>query len=615
MTGPVQPTGSGVAVRQPLRGAPFRFEGGFLGGRQAVNGACTIPHGLDRLRAGGQWENLRRAATPGAGGHTGRPYTDSDVYKMAEAVAWAGGPVAVLEEVTALVAGAQDEDGYVGSWTRLAGRPKFADLGMGHEMYNAGHLIQAGIAGYRTGYRGLLGPAIRFADHLVAEFGPAGTPGLCGHPEIETALVELYRLTARHDYLALAARMVEDRGRGKLGPGWYGADYYQDDVPVRDATELVGHCVRALYLATGATDVYLETGDPGLLAALTRQWTHTVGTKTYLTGAVGCRRKTEAFGAPFELPPDQAFGETCAAVANLMWSWRMLLATGSGRYADHMERLLFNAIPAGVALSGTRFAYVNTLHRRGSAMERGDKAPYRKDWFDCACCPPNLMRVLASLGHYVATAGPDGIQLHQYAAGACRAGAVGIRVDTDYPWSGEVAVTVTQTPAAAWTLALRIPAWCTDFTVDGDYLAPRDGYAHVTREWASGETVVLKLSEPARLTWPDSRIDAIRSCVAIERGPLVYCLEEADLPAGVRLDELALCADRPARTVPHPDLAGDLPGIEVTVRRHLPRPGLWPYHPSAGPEPSGEPLRVTAIPYHAWDNRGTGGMRVWLPAA
>jgi hypothetical protein len=664
--GPVAPTAGSVAVLRPL---PYRLDGGFWAARQQVNSARSIPHGLDHLHRYGQWDDFRQAAGRHPGAHTGRPYTDSDVYKMAEAVAWdarrtagtgdagAGGDGGddVLEDIATLIADAQEGSGYLNTWFQCTGTPHFSDMQMGHELYCAGHLIQAGVAAARAGLgTRLVASARRFADHLVDRFSgpdsgrfpgrsPDGAgPGLCGHAEVEMALVELYRLTGHRPYLSLARQLVDRRGHGHLGPGHYGAAYYQDDTPIRESPELDGHCVRALYHATGATDVYLETGDPTLLPALVRLWEHTVATKTYLTGGVGARRKTEAFGAPYELPPDQAFNETCAAVANLMWSWRLLLATGEGRYADHIERILFNVVAAGASLHGERFSYINTLHRRATAMEHGDKAPYRKSWFGCACCPPNLMRTLASLDHYIVTGDADGVQIHQYATGTVSTGTLNLAVRCDYPWSGRIAVTVTGARPGQRALRLRLPAWCqrADLELNGVRVDPRpvDGYLPLRRHWEPGDRVVLDLAMPPRLTWPHPRIDAVRGCVAIERGPLVYCLEGADLPAGTHLDDLSVDSAQPMRAVARPDLLGGVVTIRASARRGMVgEPPAWPYGardltdgPDAmvdagatgdsgatgrsGADDRGSPVAVTAIPYYAWDNRDRGMMRVWIPS-
>jgi DUF1680 family protein len=618
--GPVLPSPGSSAVLQPLRSGPFEFGEGYWHTRRRVTTERSIPQGLLRLREHGTLANLRRAAGHRDEAYQGRSFSDSDVYKMAEALAWDGDAAHELTVLADLISAAQLPSGYLSSWTQCQGLPEFADPQMGHEMYCAGHLIQAAIAAARTlGRSDLLTVAVRFADHLDDRFGEGGRPGICGHPQIEMALVELYRLTGEHRYLALAGRMIDLRGHGLLGPGLYGAAYYEDHVPVRHATELEGHCVRAFYLAAGATDVAVETGDRSLLDALERQWAHTLATKSYLTGGVGCRRKIEAFGAPYELPPDHAFSETCAAIGHLMWDWRLLLATGDGRYADHMERLLFNVLAAGSSLDGDRFSYVNPLQRHAAAMEEGDKAPYRRQWFGCACCPPNLMRTIASLGHYVATTDDTGIQVHQYATGRLAGDGLSLDIRTDYPWDGRIAITVDAAPAADRTIALRVPAWCTraTVTVNGAPLAPQTpalGYLRPRRRWLRGDRIVLELAMPARLTWPDQRIDGTRGCVAIERGPLVYCLEAPDQQPGVALDRVSIDVQKPLTVVHRPDLLDGVVTIEAAGVRHDAGDPGWPYQQQPDPGTATGGVRVTAIPYYAWDNRGLAKMRTWIPA-
>ena len=498
--GPVAPS-CAIAKLRPAGSGGFRFQGGFWGTRQQLVREVGLPHAERRLLEAGNIGNLRRLAVGEAGPYRGRIYADSDIYKVVEAVCWDYGNKPspsngrLLDSIANLLRSVQDASGYLNSWYQSSpSAVRYSDLPMGHEMYCAAHLILAAVARWRAfGADDLLLVATRFADHLVEQFADDGAViGLCGHPLIESAMVELYRSTGNVHYLDLARTMIDRRGRGLLGDGIFGAAYYQDDTPVRDARTLRGHCVRALYLAMGATDVYLETGDATLLSALEQQWSHTIATKTYLTGGMGCRRKDEAFGAPFELPPDHAFAETCAAVAAIMWSWRLLLATGHGRYADLIERILYNVIAASLGADGRTFFYVNTLHRRPNAAEFGDKATRRQAWFTCACCPPNLMRLIASLGHYVATTSAAGLQIHQYASGTVQCDwngtSIGLEVATDYPLSGSVAITVVQPPGVPCTFSFRRPSWCTkleirvngrESIVDSDV----DGYVTVARNW------------------------------------------------------------------------------------------------------------------------------------
>ena len=336
---------------------------------------------------------------------------DSDIYKTMEAVGWElahgrrpGDPelTSFAAEVIALLEEAQRPDGYLNSYFQVSGEPRYTRLAWSHEMYCAGHLIQAAVALHRGAGDGrLLAVAVRLADHLVREF--AGQErGLDGHPVIETALAELYRETGTAAYLELARQFVDQRGRGLAGNSGMGRRYLQDHLPVRATDTEVGHVVRALYLEAGVTDVAAEVGDRELLESSLRRWDDMVAAKTYLTGGNGSRHADEGFGDRFELPPDRAYNETCAAIASFQWCWRLLLATGDAKYADHMERVLYNGFGAAIATEGQRFFYVNPLQRREDHFEKDDPGR-RRVWFNCACCPPNIMRLIASLEHYLAT--------------------------------------------------------------------------------------------------------------------------------------------------------------------------------------------------------------------
>ncbi len=312
-------------------------------------------------------------------------------------------------------------------------------------MYCDGHLIQAAIALARgTGRQEAMEIAIRLADHLVKEFAGQSS-ALDGHPIIETALVELYRETGTAAYRDLAAQFVEQRGHGLAGDSGFGHRYLQDHLSVRERTTEVGHVVRALYLEAGVTDVATETGDTQLLETSENRWDDMVATKTYLTGGNGSRHEGESFGDHFELPPDRAYNETCAAIASFQWSWRLLLATGRAKYADHMERILYNGFAAAINTDGDRFFYVNPLQRRVDHYEKDDPGR-RREWFKCACCPPNIMRLLASLQHYLATATDDTLTVHQYAAASITGADLAVELDTNYPWDGAVTLRVTSAP-------------------------------------------------------------------------------------------------------------------------------------------------------------------------
>ena len=424
--------GAGAACRPLSHDAVRLHPGSWLGAWQALNRAATIPHCLGQLAETGALDNLGRKAGEFAGPWRGMWFSDSDVYKTLESIGWeldSGDELrSAYTAIVDLVAKAQDDDGYVHSWFGLDGHEPWSDLTNGHEMYCAGHLIQAGVAAARGGDGRLLDVARRFADLLVERFaGEDGAAGrsadggraaVDGHPEIEMALAEMWRQAGRRSYLELAAQMVERRGHGTLGRGAFGSAYYLDHVPVRDATAVTGHAVRQLYLLCGATDIAVETGDDALLGAVQRLWDDAYGTKTYVTGGQGSRHRDEAFGDPYELPADRAYNETCAAIASVMWNWRLLLATGRRRYADQMERTLYNAVAVGLSEDGTGFSYSNPLQlRAGHDGSEEDSPSGRLPWYRCACCPPNLARLGASLHHYVATGSGDGVQVHLYSGG------------------------------------------------------------------------------------------------------------------------------------------------------------------------------------------------------
>ncbi|MER5221611.1 glycoside hydrolase family 127 protein [Streptomyces flaveus] len=648
---PVAP-GRGRSRLRPLGLDEVRIIGGFWGRRQQVNAEATLHHCRDWMERVGWIGNFRTAVHGRIDrDRRGREFADSDVYKLLEAMAWETGrradPAldAAIAELTDAIAPAQEPDGYLNTaYGRPGQPPRYSDLEWGHELYCYGHLIQAGVAQSRARGEGeLTKTARRAADHVCATFGTGGIERVCGHPEIETALVELARLTGEQRYLDQAALFVARRGHGTLADIEFGRAYYQDDLPVREAKVLRGHAVRALYLAAGAVDVAMETGDEELLAAVVRQWETTVARRTYLTGGMGSHHRDESFGEDFVLPPDRAYSETCAGVASVMLCWRLLLATGEPRFADLAERTLFNVIAASPSEDGRAFFYTNTLHRRGrGTVSRTDTDSPRADsglrapWFAVSCCPTNVARTLAQLSGYLATADEHGVQLHQYADAEIATTlddgrAIGLRVRTDYPAGGAVTVRVTRSPDhGPWTLALRVPAWTAGATAwltdpDGVRRPAAPGSVEVTRAFRAGDQVRLELPLAPRWIRADPRIDAVRGTLAVQRGPLVYCAESTDLPGGrdvdaVRVDPRAQPRERldggrggyrPATVL----VAGELTG---TDDRNEQRDASWPYEPHSHP-----PRRTTAadrteivlVPYHSWGNRGPSTMRVWLPTA
>jgi DUF1680 family protein len=634
--GPVRLTEhSRVAFRPATAGA---ITGGLWAERRRTNREVSLPSGWDRLHAAGNFTNLELAAGLTQGDYVNDlPFLDSDLYKWLEALGWTladpdldAADEAVLQEYLdtshKLLTQAQEGDGYLDSHfqVRFPGE-RFRQLAWGHELYCAGHLIQGAIALHRSrGDARLLDVARRFADLVVRSFGPGEgeVDGICGHPEVETALVELYRETGDQSYLDTARYFIDRRGHGLLGPDRFGAHYFQDHLPVREAPSVEGHAVRQLYLLAGVADLYVEDGDESLRAAAERLWHEMVATKTYLTGGVGAHHSDEAFGDPYELPNERSYCETCAAIASVMFSWRMLMITGQARYADLMERTLYNGFLGGLSLDGQSYIYANPLQVREGHLAGGNDRDYaRKPWFHCACCPPNVMRTLASLEHYVVLTSADEVRVHQFIPGRWTAAVAGgeatLSVQTGYPWSGQVRVTVEAVPGGAWGLGLRIPEWATTAKAElngeaVDAAAP-EGWLSLSREWAVGDVLVLELPLDVRFTRADPRVDVDRAAVAVEWGPLVYCLEAVDNP-GQRLDDVVLDPTAPATLGEEPALLG---GVTTVVargrRRERSDGGWWPYRADAAADGSGVPIELTAVPYFVWGNRAEGSMRVWVP--
>jgi len=630
--GPVRLTGSSSTV---LRPAHSTITGGLWHERRRVNRTVSVPDAWDRLHEAGNFHNIELAAGRSEGEYTNDlPFLDSDLYKWLEGIAWVFADpeldsalrdklAHMVDETVELLEAAQQDDGYLDSnfQVRTPGE-RFVHLSWGHELYCAGHLIQAAVAMHRTtGDERLLGIAHRFADLIVASFADGQIESFGGHPEIETAMVELARETGEQSYLDTARLFLERRGHRTM-PGRFGYAYWQDHAPIREADSVEGHSVRQLYLLAGVADLYAETGDASWLEAGERLWHEMAARKTYITGGIGSHHADEAFGDPYELPSERSYCETCASIASVMFSWRMLLATGEAKYADLMERTLYNGFLAGTSLDGQRYIYANPLQVREGHLDTGTDHDYQRvPWFHCACCPPNVMRLLGSLDHYVAASTADEVVVHQYATGTVsadlEAGSVTLDVTTDYPWDGTVDVTVTGTPAASWTLRLRVPHWATGAgaTVNGEAVSAgvEKGWLAITREWSEGDRVVLTLPLEARFSQADPRVDALRDSQALERGPLVYAIEATD-NQGVRFDDIVVDTSAPVSEGSASGLEGILAlTAKASIRAHQDA-GWWPY--GSRDESAGEPtVNLTAVPYYAWGNRELGAMRVWLPTA
>jgi DUF1680 family protein len=606
----------------PVDGAVLT--GGLLHDWQVRNRAATIPHAIGELRKAGNLENLRRLSDPSIGPYRGRyPFLDTDLYKTLEGLAYEVGrddaPAGAREfydEVVGLIEDAQAEDGYLNSYFQDPDQPKqpWSDLGWGHELYNLGHLIQAAVAAHRRLADGrLLTIATRFADLVVRKYGADGAEVVDGHPEVEMALVELYRETGNADYLTQARLFVDRRGRGKLKHTIFPAEYFQDNVPFRDLPSVTGHAVRMAYLAAGAADVLLETGDPSLLAALERLWDDMVATKLYLTGGLGSRHTDEAIGDRYELPSERAYAETCAAIATMQWAWRMFLATGKASYVDVFETVLYNAYAVGLSEDGTAFFYDNPLQRRPdheqrSGLESGGD-PLRRPWFTCPCCPPNIIRWMSQLQDYVAAVRDDTTYLAVYADARITTTDLALTVTADYPWSGDITVTVDDAPPDERAIALRIPSWASGAEVDGKSVGP--GWAVVRRRFAAGDTIRLRLPMEPRAHGSHPYLDATRGAVAVARGPLVYCVEQQDVDAPV--DDLLVSPTNVRRATGRKRDGGVVLELSAGVAAAA---GNELYPVITGPSPD-VPVRevpVTLVPYFRWGNRQALAMRVWLRA-
>ena len=624
---PVAPT----ALR-PLGMDDVRLSGGFWGERQELNGSTIIPHCLHWETKVGWIANFD-AAREGtvAQSRTGRQFADSDVYKLLEAMAWEIGRTgdarlqAELDAIVARIEPVQREDGYLNTCFGNPGQAdRYTDFEWGHELYNVGHLLQAAVARLRTGFDTsdpLVRIALRAAEHVCDTFGEGGLERVGGHPEIEVALVELYRATGREEFLTQARVFLDRRGSGTLADIEFGRSYYQDDQPIREATDLRGHAVRALYLAAGAIDAALESGDSELFDIAARQYANALARRTYITGGMGSHHQDEAFGADHELPADRAYCETCAGVASVMVAWRLLLATGDLSYGDVIERTLYNVVATSPAADGTAFFYTNTLHQRvsGQPAQTEEASPRalglgRAPWFEVSCCPTNVARTIAQLGTYVATASPDGVQLLQYVSGTVRAALdadqrVALEVQTSYPYASTVAVTVTEAPEREWELALRIPAWAQGATVDlGDGSGPRSTAGSVFRHrgrLSAGTRIVLEIPTAPRWTFPHPSIDAVRGTVAAERGPLVLCAESIDQDGGADVSQVRVDPSVPLEAAPE----GGAVATGALLRLDA---GLAAYAGAPG-EGQATPASIRLIPYQQWGNRGPSTMRVWLP--
>lgn len=575
--------------------------------------------------------NFEKVARGKGEKHEGIFYDDSDVYKALEAIAYSlkNRPNPEIEKRADgwidKIAAAQQLDGYLNTFYTLGDMSKrWTDMSM-HEDYNGGHLIEAAIAYYdATGKRKLLDVAIRFADHFDSLFGPGKRHWVTGHQELELALVKLFRVTGEKKYLKLADWLLEERGHkyafGYTWSDWKDTAYAQDVIPVKQQSEITGHAVRAMYLYTGAADVAAQTNDMDYMAAMKRVWEDVVYRNMYITGGIGSSGRNEGFSVDYDLPNENAYCETCASVGMVFWNQRMNLLTGESKYVDVLERSLYNGASDGLSLSGDRFFYGNPL--------ASDGQHYRREWFGTACCPANIARLIASLGDYIYAKSPDGIWVNLFVGSETHVALSGkkvtIRQVTNYPWGGDVEVRIDPEKKSNFKLRIRIPGWAQNVPAPGDtyqFLNPsvvsvslmvngkeasyemENGYAVISRDWKKGDIVKLNLPMEARRIVAKEEVKANLGRVALQRGPLVYCVEHVDNDGNAF--NLIIPDNAKLESQEQPDLLGGVVTLTAEV------PVVKPTADGMGIETVRE--RITLIPYYTWCNRGSGPMQVWIP--
>ena len=576
-------------------------------------------------------------------------FQDTDFSKWIEAVGYslAQHPDPELEriadEAIDIVCAAQTEEGYLDTYYILNGMDAaLTNLRDHHELYCLGHLIEGAVAYHQgTGKDKLLRAACCFADYIADRFGPEEDKchGYPGHEIAEMALIRLYEATGEERYLHLSRYFIDQRGqepnyfieeeraraaregRTLRHPGTDPA-YHQAHKPVREQDEAVGHAVRAVYLYSGMADAARGAKDEALYEACRRLWDNITQKKLYVTGGIGGTHVGEAFSYGYDLPGDTAYSETCAAIGLVFFARRMLQISPEARFADVMELALYNTVLAGMALDGKSFFYVNPLSVVPEACERDKRLqhvkPIRQKWFGCACCPPNIARLASSVAQYAWTESPDTLYTHLYLGGSVEkafpGGALTLDIASGFPWDGRVTATVRAEKPVTGTLAFRIPGWTEreSITAPGKERRDADGYVYLSGAWQEGETIELDFPMPVRVLSADPRVRETVGQVAVTRGPITFCAEEADNGPDLHLlridparaDEIAVTMEN---TFGHPTARLTVPGLKEI----LPEPGPL-YRPAGSPEET--PTSISLIPYYAWANRGLGEMRVWIRA-
>jgi DUF1680 family protein len=584
---------SGFQKNNPVNFSQVKITDHFWLPRIKTHAAVTLPACIHQSENETQRiKNFAIAAGMEEGQFKGLVYDDSDVYKMLEGASYSlmNNPdpqlEAKLDEIIEKIAKAQLPDGYLMTYFILGNiNDRWTDMDK-HEMYCCGHLIEAGIAYYNaTGKRSLLDVAIKYADHIDRTFGEGKRVWVPGHQEIELALVKLYRTTGEERYLKLARWLLEQRGHNH--GTWKAKDYYQDLMPAKDLSKISGHAVRAMYMFTGMADLTSATRDTTYIPALDRLWNDVIYTKMYLTGGIGSSRHNEGFTEDYDLPNEEAYCETCASVGMVFWNQRMNALKGDAKYVDVLERAMYNGALAGISLSGDRFFYVNPLASSGNH--------HRKAWYGTACCPSQISRFLPSIGNYIYATSENAIWVNLYIGSETTIPVEGnhvtLRQDTEYPWNGRVLISVNPEKTGSFGIKLRLPEWCKKYSlkINGEEIkaGPEQGYLTVDRKWKPDDQIELNLDMPVEVVAADPRVKANVGKRAIQRGPVVYCMEEVDNPD---FEEAVLSPETRYTSTFRKDLLGGVVAVTATNRDKT-----WKF-----------------IPYYGWDNRDPGKMQVWV---
>lgn len=635
----------------PIRKVSF-FKDSFWGKRLKVIQEVAIPYQWKALNdsvIGAEKShaimNFKIAAGDEAGEFYGRVFQDSDVYKWLEALSYSLilKPDAQMEktvdELIDVIEKAQQPDGYLNTYYIINGiDQRWTNLRDNHELYCAGHLIEAAVAYFQaTGKRKLLDIACRFADHIDSVFGlePGKKRGYPGHEEIELALIKLYRTTGNERYLQLTKYFIDERGRQPHyfdieannrndHTGRYDELYYQADVPVREQTDAHGHAVRAMYLYSALADLYAETGDKSLFETCKKLWKNVIKKRMYVTGGIGSIAFGEAFTFDYDLPNDIAYAETCAAIGLVLWANRMLQIDVDSEYVDVMERALYNGILSGISLDGEKYFYVNPLEVWPEACEKrndlnqGRLRTTRQNWWGTACCPPNIARLITSLGQYTYSSQENKIFVHLYTGSEAEVEIheqkVKITQKTNYPWDGDIQLNVDPEKEAEFSVFLRIPGWCKEavLKVNGETLdiftSIQKGYVNISRQWKMGDIIELTLQMPVERIRSNAKVRANAGKVALQRGPVVYCIEETD--NGSNLADISLPKHVQFDLHFDNDLLEGVTVINTNSFRS--DESNWSETLYSSQEPDRNSFSIKAIPYYTWANRGKGEMSVWI---